>query len=203
MTVKEAQMIVIPEGSSGDWRIERFTVSEEQAKFDAMRGAFHGGRYCPAGTYTRLMRGTGWQGMCVMSDTPDELRDLYKLYHLRGGRVLVTGLGLGCAVQMLLAKPEIEHVDVVEISKNVIDLVAWHLIAHHPGRLTIMHADAFTWMPPKGVRYTGAWHDIWDNICADNLPQMTKLKRHYGRRTDWQGCWCEYQCRRHSRGGLY
>lgn len=42
----------------------------------------------------------------------------------------------------------------------------------------------------------GRFQYIWDSLCADNLEEMTKLKRRFGRRTDWQGCWGEYQCRR-------
>jgi hypothetical protein len=49
----------------------------------------------------------------------------------------------------------------------------------------------------KGERYGMVWHDIWDSFCGDNLPEMTRLKRKYGRRADWQGCWGEWQCRRH------
>jgi hypothetical protein len=33
------------------------------------------------------------------------------------------------------------------------------------------------------------WHDIWLDLCTDNLEGMGKLHRKYGRRTDWQGSW--------------
>lgn len=45
----------VPEGQHGNWRIERFAVSESQASIDAMRGIMHGGRFTPAGTYTRFV----------------------------------------------------------------------------------------------------------------------------------------------------
>jgi hypothetical protein len=34
-----------------------------------------------------------------------------------------------------------------------------------------------------------AWHDVWANICEDNLPLMARLHRRYGRRVNWQGSW--------------
>jgi hypothetical protein len=46
-----------------------------------------------------------------------------------------------------------------------------------------------------GTFYGAVWHDIWDNLSVDNLPQMTALKRKYGRRARWQGCWSEPQVR--------
>ena len=58
------------------------------------------------------------------------------------------------------------------------------------GRLVIIEADAFTWKWPRGMHYNVVWHDVWDDICADNYPEMMKLLERYHRRCDWQGCWC-------------
>ena len=93
----------------------------------------------------------------------------------------------------ILLKPEVTDVTVVEISQELIDIVA----PHYPDeRVTFVCASAFDYKPPKGKRYQMVWHDIWDYICADNLPEMTKLHRKYGRRTDWQGSWCKAECQR-------
>lgn len=62
--------------------------------------------------------------------------------------------------------------------------------------MQIINADAFAYKPPKSKRYGAVWHDIWANICADNLPEMHKLHRKYGRIADWQGSWCRWQCER-------
>ena len=72
-----------------------------------------------------------------------------------------------------------------------IKLIAPH---YNDPRLEIIHADAFEWKPPKGVRYNCVWHDIWDYICTDNLPEMHKLHRKYGRRCDYQESWCRSVC---------
>lgn len=184
--------VAIPEATRGDWRIEKFVVSDEQAKMEALRSMFSGGRGVPAGSYTRLMRG----GTVVMSDTPDEIRDHYSIIGKARGHVLINGLGIGMVLAAVLKKPEVERVTVVELSADVIALVGH---CYDDPRVQIVNCSAFDYAPPKGVRYGAVWHDIWDNICGDNLPEMTKLKRKYGRRTDWQGCWCEYECRRYSR----
>jgi spermidine synthase len=94
-----------------------------------------------------------------------------------------------------LRKPEVEHVTVVEQSEDVIKLVA----SHYEGpRVTIVHADAMTYQPPTGAKFGAVWHDIWDDICADNLDEMKILHRRYGRRTVWQGSWARELCERYA-----
>lgn len=182
--------VTVPEGKSGDWKIERFTVSELDARIDAFRS---GRRAVRAGTYTRLLRG----GHVIMSDTPAEMWDHYEPVRRARGAVLINGLGLGMVLQAVLAKPDVTDVTVIEASPDVIALVAPH---YTDPRVTIMQADAIAYCPPAGKRYAVVWHDIWDDICADNLPEMHRLHRKYGRRCDWQGSWardlCECQARR-------
>lgn len=60
--------VTVPEGRSGPWTVDVFTVSEEDEKIQRLRAAFsHSsrGRWVPQGTYTRLSRG----GNVIMSDT--------------------------------------------------------------------------------------------------------------------------------------
>lgn len=179
--------VTLPEGTSGNWRIERFTISKE----DTMLALFgYGSRAPRPGTYTRLMRG----GQIVMSDTPAEMHDHYEPVRRARGRVLINGLGLGMVLQACLEKSEVEHVVVVELSEDVISLVAPHYQERYGDRLTIVNADAYTWKPVD-ARYAVAWHDIWDDLCVDNLEGMARLKRKYARRVDWQGCWAQAEVR--------
>lgn len=185
----------IPEGCSGDWRVEHFEVTEDDEKFERLRAIISGrGRFVPAGKYIRLIHKGRLMDVLVMSDTPDEIRDHLEAIHKARGHVLVNGLGLGIVIQAMLNKPEVEKVTVIEISPDVIALVGPHYQTHFGDRLEIIEADAFTWQPPKGVRYDVVWHDIWNDICADNLPEMHKLHRKYGRRAGWQGSWCRWRC---------
>lgn len=167
-----------------DVSIEHFEV--EAASTESFR-LLKQGRGCPPGRYTRLVsKDTLW-----MSDTRAEIDDhtdaLWQM-HYRGGRVLINGLGLGMVIKGALALPNVEHVDVVETNPDIIELVGHY---YESERCTIHHADAFDIQWPTGTRWSVAWHDIWPEICEDNLPEYTKLKRKYGRRVDWQGCWAE------------
>lgn len=180
----------VPEGVSGEWSVSRFTVSEQDAAYTRMRAALNPrerGREVPAGTYTQLRRGR----TLVMSDTPAEIMDHLDFIHAATGRVLIHGLGLGMVLKAVLAKPDVTHVDVVEISEDVIRLVA---PSYADPRVRIRHGDALTYRWPVGFSWDAVWHDVWDNICGDNLPSMKTLHRRYGKRTRWQGSWAREQC---------
>lgn len=178
------ERVDLPEGKIGRWAVEKFTVD---------RVDFHSlfrGREVPLGeTFTRLTRGN----TVVMSDTPAEMRDHYAPVVKATGSCLLNGLGIGMVLKAILKKPDVTDVIVVELSQEVIDLVAPH---YTDPRVRIVHDSAFNYQPPKGKRFQMVWHDIWDYICGDNLPEMHRLHRKYGRRADWQGSWCRERCER-------
>jgi hypothetical protein len=183
-------LVTVPEGKSGDWKISKVTVSQEDADIDKLRALFNpqrAFRYCPAGEYTRL----SCNGAIIMSDTPDEVRDHMPMIHEAKGNILIMGLGVGLILQACLRKPEVKHATVIEQSADVINLVATHYLKMFgTDRLSIINADALTWKPPEGVRYNAVWHDIWDSICGGNLPDMKRLQNRYKKISDWQGIWC-------------
>lgn len=192
----------LPEGRSGEFAVERFTVSKKEAALANMRAAFaFGGRSISPGTYTRLVQGeTVW-----MSDTPAEVRD--HIYAIKAAHdyVLVTGLGLGMVAAAMLAQTKVRQVTVVEQQREVIELVEPHLLRRFgPNRVRVVHADAYVWTPEPGAKFDYAWHDVWPEISSDNLPEFARMRRHYQRRMttkDSQGCWCEAMCRHFARGG--
>jgi hypothetical protein len=65
----------------------------------------------------------------------------------------------------------------------------------------VIQADAFSWKPPRGELYDVIYFDIWADICTDNLPEISKLKRRYARRLkrkdsgSWMGAWQEPKLR--------
>jgi hypothetical protein len=190
----------IPEGTSGDWQVRRFTVTPEDERVSRLRAVISSssrGRWVPAGTYTGLYH----NGEVIMSDTPDEIRDHYDPIFMARGRCLVNGLGLGVVVNAMLQRPGVDHVTVVEIAPEVIDLVGRHWQAKYRDQLEIIQADAFTWKPPRGSRYDVVWHDIWPNLSADNLEEMRELHRKYARRCKWQGSWGREICEMDRRAG--
>jgi hypothetical protein len=177
------EQVDLPEMEKGDWRIDQFTLTGKEFQR-------WGSRHVPPGTYTRLRRG----GTLVMSDTPNEMSDHYDIVREATGKVLLNGLGLGMVLKNVLLKEEVTEVTVVEVDPDLIQLVGPY---YDDKRVTILCADALTFKPPKGKRYNAVWHDIWDDICIDNLEEMGTLHRKYGRRTDWQGSWCRGLCELH------
>lgn len=177
----------VPEGTSGAWKVKRFTVSEEQGRHDAVMSMFGGhGRHVPAGTYTGLYRG----GEPIMTDTPDEIRDHRRFMRTATGNVLIAGLGLGMVLQGCAVKSDVKSVTVIELSKDVIQLVEAHYKAKPFGhKVTIVNADIFDWKPEKGVKFDYAWFDIWDGLCTDNLDEMAKLNRRFARICPNKGSW--------------
>jgi len=197
----EQYKVDVPEGRSGAWAIEHFEITEKEAKFSQLRAAINTsgrGRSVTAGTYTNLVHYiTSDQGLVshvvtIMSDTEAEIRDHLRVIYKAKGHVLIHGLGIGMVAKACLSKPEVESVTVVELQPDVIKLVGpWleGLAAKANKRLTIIQGDAFTWKPPKEQKWDIVWHDVWNEICTDNLPQMSKLHRRFGKRCSWQDSW--------------
>jgi len=180
----DAMTVDLPECEQDGLKIERFTIEDNSiANFKL------GARATRPGTYTGLML----NGRLWMSDTDAEKRDHMAVLHaIRGWeakRVLINGLGLGMVLKAALTFPHVEHVDVVEIDERVVNLVGPHY-AKDP-RVHIHHADAYKQMTqwPVGTRWDVGWSDIWPDLCTDNLESMAKLRRSYGRRTNWHDCW--------------
>lgn len=124
-------------------------------------------------------------GPVVMEDSPRELRRHLPVLLAARGRVLVTGLGLGCVVRGLLAKPEVEHVDVVELCPDVLRLVGPQFSGD--GRVTLHQGDAMA--VDLGERsWDFAWHDLF---CPDGgLPVLhLKVMLRFAHRVGRQGCW--------------
>ena len=154
------------ETEKGIWKIEKFTVEENSpGRFYYM---VHGRDVTP-GNYTRLM----CNGSVMMSDTPAELQDFRYFVRIAKGRILINGLGLGCITKALLSKLEVTHIDVVEIDKDVIDLIVPYFEKDiQAGRLTIYHGDAMTFKFPPKIKWDYVYHDIWIAVCTDDKDEM-------------------------------
>jgi hypothetical protein len=191
-TYRDAMRVSLPEIDAEGVRVSRFEVGKPSVR-DRLSYLQGGGRGLTApGSYTRL----DVDGRLWMSDTDDEARDHAEAYweaQRRGGRVLIHGLGLGMVVGAVLALPQVEHVDVVEIDPRVARLIGPH---YESERCTVHVGDALTYAWPAGSRWNVVWHDIWPEITASNLPEMHRLHRRFGRRADWQGSWARWHAER-------
>lgn len=189
----------LPEAKSGNWSIRREIVSKADAEFASLRAIMSSdrgrGNYEANEVMTILYNGS----TLVMSDSKDEQRDHRWAWARAKGRVLAHGLGIGMFANALLQKPEVEHLLIIEKSEDVIQMVAPHYKAKFGDRIEIRQGDAFTWKPARGERWNLVWHDIWNTITTDNLPEMHTLHRRFARRCDVQFSWCRERCEDYGR----
>lgn len=175
----------LPVGTKGDASITKKTFKGKALEIHNMRIMISGeGRHrqINPGTYTYLHVGNE----LMMSDTPGEAWEHWEAIQKAHGRCLINGLGIGLVLKALIAKKEVTEIVVVELNKDVLDLISPH---YKSRKVTFIHADALEWRPPKGARFGCVWNDIWPTITTDNWEDMKKLHRAYGRRADWVGSW--------------
>lgn len=194
----------VPEGKSGIYEIARQEMTKNDALVaTAMEGVMKSGRYAEPGIYTILKRfgknGNPYDETIVMSDHLCEVADhvdlvAYAKSHAPLDRVLINGLGIGVAIELLM--PYVKHITIIELSKDVIKLTAPHYINRYGDRLEIIQHNALTYRPPKDIRYNAVFHDIWDYISENNLAEMRHLQRRYGRLCDWQQSWAREYCQK-------
>jgi hypothetical protein len=125
-------------------------------------------------------------GEVVMEDSRRELSRHLPIWLRARGRVLVTGLGLGCVVRGLLANPEVTSIDVVEKDAGIIRAV-WPEFSND-WRCHLIRGDART------VEIDGswdfAWHDLHDDDDDPHLQTMhTMLIKRFASRAKMQGAW--------------
>jgi hypothetical protein len=179
----------VPAGASGAWVVEKVSIParDYDPTSDPRPDCF---KFRP-GVYTCLRR----EATQFMTDLYDEWwtqRAAIEQALARGGNVLVTGLGLGLVAEAMLrpARSPVSRVTVVEFSPDVIRLVKPYLDSRYPGRVEVFEADAFTWEPPRGRRFTACWHDIWPDPHAPAVTEeMRRLGSRYRPWCDWQGFW--------------
>lgn len=177
-------------GKSGAWEVSQFHVSEKEAKMHRMRCAVNGHieRAVVAGDYWQLTE----DGYVYMSNTPAEVLDHAEFIRNAFGRILIAGLGLGLVVKGLLEKKDVQHIVVVEKSEDVINLVGW-AYTKDP-RVEIVKADIFDYKPTEYFDF--AWFDIWQDISADNYPEIKRLHTKFSRYAAVRKSWCHKECRR-------
>jgi len=178
----------------GNVEIDRITVT----KLDAVMSTIHGS---PAyeGTYARLRI----NGTVVMSDTQMEHRTNSEFLYRAHGHVLLAGLGLGLVLDGLRNNMDrIQSITVVELSQDVIDLVAKKY--KHP-KIKIVQGDITTWEPPAGMKYDIIYFDIWPEISEDNLELMAQLGRRFAKYKNrsnpkaWMESWSRREMRANAR----
>jgi len=121
----------------------------------------------------------------VMDDTATELRRHLPIWLAASGRVLITGLGLGCVVRGLLTSPRVEHIDVIEIDDGILRAIGAEFAGE---RVTLHFCDAFEF----DTSLYGSWDFAWHDICCegDGLHVLhAKLLERFKDTCRHQGAW--------------
>lgn len=105
-----------------------------------------------------LLEGSGvW-----MTDMPIEQAQIDPMLDEMRGRVLIGGLGLGYAAQVLARKPSVREIVVIERSPEVIELVARHIKGTGRRKVRTAQADLHDWLVQnQHERFDWAFYDIW------------------------------------------
>ncbi len=186
----------IPAGTSGRWTVVKHDLTQDHADLMVRLERKALCKAVPPGHYTHLhclTEATMWRqnaGETVMNDFPCELAKHLEFIMLARGNVLVGGLGLGCVVRGLLARGQVEHIDIIERSPDVIKLCGDALLRDR--RVTIHERDAY-----NGFIRGGPWDFAWWDLWADpeksephlQVIHMELVKRFERRIKNRQGAW--------------
>ena len=159
----------LPEQQIGEWSLQSF-IMEDGKK------------------YQKLLKGD----FLIMDNTPDIVEGYKDFLHRAKGNVLINGFGIGACCQYLLNKPSITKLTIIEVSQQIVDMVAPHFM--HDPRCTIIRDDAFKYQPRVSEIFDYIWHDIWFYYKASNLKQMEVLFDKYKDMAKWQGAWKQKEC---------
>ncbi len=179
----------IPEGRSGAFEIKHETVpAGEPVMMGSLRTRMFGQDSPGSITFDHP---TTWHhlledGLRWMCDWPVEQRQCDECLKGFRGNVLVGGLGLGYAAQALALMPRVKSVTVVEIAREVADLVAPHLRDPH-GKIEVIRADLLDYLKEEGLQgskkrtWDRAFYDIWrsdgEGTFFDTVVPLHRLSR--------------------------
>jgi hypothetical protein len=111
----------------------------------------------------------------IMSDSYMETLKHEEFFQKAKGNILIAGLGIGMCHKALMEKKEVKSVTIVEINKDVIDLVWDH--CDKDERFSLINEDILKWIPPKNKKYDVGWFDIsFENIQAGVFMENIKIK---------------------------
>lgn len=194
--------------------LQKFEVTESQARLQQVLDVRSYGRM-EEGEYMRLVRLSGNSERVIMSDTPNERMWGAEAVRWAHGEVLIAGLGIGMVLTAIAVKPGVDHIFVVELEQEVIDLtwngnLAGRLPRNVADKVTMVWADIHQVIPDKHRKFNTIYFDIWDEVSTDDLPEMTTLRRRFAsmlvkRKIDpdaWASCWRQEDMQDNRRRGL-
>lgn len=185
----------IPEGESGNVKIQKYTVDElHMMTKAAMTGSDD---IQKPGIYLRLMI----DDEVMMSNNQMEFRTNLPFLTRAHGRILIAGLGLGLLPDTLRDDPRVTEIIIVEKNPHVIKLVAPYVT--NP-KVRVVESDIFEYKP-EGV-FNVIYFDIWPVFNPTCLPDMNKLRAKFEKYLDtsdphrWINSWRYHDIKAFVRG---
>jgi hypothetical protein len=103
-----------------------------------------------------------------------EIKELYSSYDLGYGKILMGGLGFGILALWLANKPEVEHIHIIEISQDVVDIFLEKNTL--PNNVTIEIADINNYKTNK--QYDCVFPDHYEAFTSeDQLISMQSIAK--------------------------
>jgi len=189
-------IVQIPEQQINDYAIEHFTKPPGAVARSNIRTAMFGGQ---AEEPVVFDRETQWhrltyEGGTWMTDLPIEQQQHdNELAEITSGAVLIGGLGIGYAANVLAARPKIHRIVVVEISREVVEMVAPHL-KDPENKIQIVTGDLMDFVKANIEVFDHAFYDIWQSDGEGTFHNLVvPLRRHSWPFVDDQRivCWNE------------
>jgi len=177
----------------GDWQIRRLNLPLYQhhfygrTKYTALIKYVKSANEEHVWAKMHLARDDGAIPDVVMDDSPQELKQHLPIWMNAKGHVLKTGLGLGCVVRGLLTIPEVTKISVIEIDKDIIDIVGAEFAGNN--KVEIHHGDALSFDLNLLDDVDYAWHDIWVPENEGLQLEHGKLLLKYKDKCATQGAW--------------
>lgn len=171
----------LPEGSAGAWTVKRVPVEGDPDLWLSLNPYDQNSKLAPPSIYTELRQ----DDRAWMSDRPAELLSHENFVSQAAGDVLIFGLGLGIMPLQLASKTEVNLIHVVELNREVIELVNPYL-QRRTNKVTVMQGSAFDFRCSD--LYDWCWIDIWrtpDEVEAESLKDS--LRAYALRVRFWRG----------------
>ncbi len=128
------------------------------------------------------------EGNTWMSDNPFEVASIMGAVERARGDVLTGGLGLGMIPTLI--NDEVDSIDIVELSQEVIDLV-FHQVA--TAKMKIIHDDIFHYFKSTEKKYDFICIDVWQDTLGPlfDVDETRRLARRCLKPGGEVWCWLQ------------
>ena len=187
--------INIPEGTSNDYAIKHFKRNGPVHAHNLRTIVFGQPQQTIPFEGESTWHELTYSGGQWMTDLPiEQAQHDREMAPMEGAEnVLVGGLGLGYAVHKLVRDYDVERIDVVEISQDVINLVWPHVASDVKALCVLHHADLFKYIEEnQDKEWDFGFYDIWqsDGECTFH-DMVVPLRQQSLKICDEVICWNE------------